>query len=38
MHDGKVVIKRELLPDGRSKLILKDPTTGDYEDRVVRRD
>jgi hypothetical protein len=30
-----VVIKRELLPDGRSKLILKDPTTGDFSDRVV---
>jgi predicted dehydrogenase len=33
--DGKVVIKRELLPDGRSKLILKDPATGDFEDRIV---
>jgi hypothetical protein len=30
--DGKVVIKRELLPDGRHKLILKDPATGDYSD------
>jgi hypothetical protein len=30
-----VVIKRELLPDGRHKLILKDPTTGDFSDRVV---
>ena len=33
--DGKTVIKRELLPDGREKLILKDETTGQYEDRVV---
>ena len=23
--DGQVVIKREILPDGRHKLILKDP-------------
>ena len=29
------VIKRELLPDGRHKLILKDPATGDFSDRVV---
>jgi hypothetical protein len=35
MHDGKVVIKRETLPDGRHKLILKDPQSGDFEDRVV---
>ena len=34
-HDGMVVIKREILPDGRHKLILKDPATGDYLDRVV---
>ena len=33
--DGKVVIKRELLPDGRSKLILKDPKSGDYSDVVT---
>jgi hypothetical protein len=30
-----VVIKRELLPDGRHTLILTDPTTGDFSDRVV---
>ncbi len=30
-----VVIKRELLPDGRFKLILKDPRSGDFSDRVV---
>ncbi len=29
------MIKRELLPDGRVKLILKDPATGDFVDRVV---
>ena len=33
--EGQVVIKREILPDGRAKLILKDPATGDYVDRVV---
>jgi predicted dehydrogenase len=33
--DGQVVIKRELLPDGRHKLILKDESTGDFSDRVV---
>ena len=35
IYDGLVVIKRELLPDGRSKLILKDPRSGDFTDRVV---
>ena len=35
MVDGKVVIKREILPDGRHKLILKDPATGDYSDVVT---
>jgi len=35
MHAGKVVIKREILPDGRHKLILKDPASGDYVDTVV---
>jgi hypothetical protein len=34
-HDGKVVVKREILPDGREKLILKDPASGDFEDVVV---
>jgi predicted dehydrogenase len=34
-YEGQVVIKRELLPDGREKLILKDPATGDFTDRVV---
>ena len=35
MHDGKVVIKRELLPDGRQKLIRKDTETGDFADVVI---
>jgi predicted dehydrogenase len=35
MFDGHVVIKREILPDGRHKLILKDTATGDFSDRVV---
>jgi predicted dehydrogenase len=34
-YDGHVVIKREVLPDGRHKLILKDPASGDFIDRVV---
>ncbi|MEA2518922.1 MAG: hypothetical protein QOF49_1002, partial [Chloroflexota bacterium] len=34
-YEGQTVIKRELLPDGRTKLILKDPATGDFTDRVV---
>ncbi|HEU4571799.1 MAG TPA: Gfo/Idh/MocA family oxidoreductase, partial [Candidatus Limnocylindrales bacterium] len=34
-YDGQVVIKRETLPDGRHKLILKDPASGDFSDRVV---
>ena len=33
--EGQTVIKRELLPDGRTKLILKDPASGDFSDRVV---
>ncbi len=35
IYEGQVVIKRELLPDGRSKLILKDPRSGDFSDRVI---
>jgi predicted dehydrogenase len=34
-YEGQVVIKREILPDGRHKLILKDEATGDFTDRVV---
>ncbi|HEX9043591.1 MAG TPA: hypothetical protein VF802_01075, partial [Candidatus Limnocylindrales bacterium] len=37
MFEGLVVIKRELLPDGREKLILKDPATGDFVDRIAGR-
>ncbi len=33
--EGHTVIKSELLPDGRRKLILKDRDSGDYVDRVV---
>jgi predicted dehydrogenase len=33
--EGQTVIKREILPDGRHKLIVKDPSTGDYRDRIV---
>jgi predicted dehydrogenase len=35
IYEGQVVIKREVLPDGREKLIVKDPSTGDYIDRIV---
>lgn len=34
MADGHIVIKRELLPDGSSKLILKHPVTGDFTERA----
>jgi predicted dehydrogenase len=34
-QDGKVVIKREILPDGRHKMILKDEQTGDYSDVIA---
>jgi hypothetical protein len=33
--EGQVVIKREVLPDGRHKLILKDPESGDFVDRII---
>ena len=35
MFEGSVIIKRETLPDGRVKLILKDPATGVCSDRVI---
>jgi predicted dehydrogenase len=35
-EDGLVVIKEEHLPDGRRKLILKDPASGAFLDRVVQ--
>ena len=34
-EDGLTVIKEEHLPDGRRKLILKDPATGEFTDRLV---
>ena len=34
-EDGLVVIKDEHLPDGRRKLILKDPTSGEFLDRTI---
>jgi len=34
-EDGMVVIKQEHLPDGRRKLIVKDPATGAITDRIV---
>jgi predicted dehydrogenase len=34
-EDGLVVIKEEHLPDGRRKLILKDPASGGFLDRVL---
>ena len=37
-YDGKVVIKREILPDGRQKLILRDPESGDFVDLVTAGD
>ena len=33
--EGHLVIKREVLPDGREKLILKDRDGGAYVDRIV---
>jgi predicted dehydrogenase len=35
LYEGHVVVKREILPDGRHKLILKDPASGSFVDRVV---
>ncbi len=35
MFEGLVVIKQETLPDGRVKMILKDPMTNEFSDRVV---
>jgi predicted dehydrogenase len=35
LFKGDTVIKREILPDGRVKLILKEAATGNYVDRVV---
>ena len=35
MYEGQVIIKQETLPDGRVKLILKDPQTQAFSDRIV---
>ena len=34
-YDGHIVIKSEILPDGRRKMILKDSNSGDFVDRIV---
>jgi hypothetical protein len=34
-YEGKTIIKQETLPDGRVKLILKDPNTQEFTDRIV---
>ncbi len=34
-YEGQVAIKRETLPEGRVKMILKNPDTGDFSDVVV---
>ena len=36
--EGQTVIKREILPDGRHKLVLKDEASGDFSDRIVAGD
>jgi predicted dehydrogenase len=36
-RDGKVVIKSERMPDGRTKLILKDKQSGEYSQQMVDR-
>ena len=33
--EGQIIIKQETLPDGRVKMILKNPTTNEFSDRVV---
>ncbi len=34
-HDGQVIIKQETMPDGKVKMILKDPASGMFSERVV---
>ncbi|MCC6162659.1 MAG: Gfo/Idh/MocA family oxidoreductase [Acidobacteria bacterium] len=34
MFEGQFVIKREVLPDGRARLILRNPATGDFSERI----
>jgi predicted dehydrogenase len=35
LWEGHTVIKREILPDGRHKLVLKEAGSGDYVERVI---
>ena len=35
LYEGKTVVKRELLPGGRAKLILNDPASGEITDVVL---
>ena len=35
VHDGNAIVKEELLPDGRRKLILSDRDTGSIFDLVT---
>jgi predicted dehydrogenase len=34
-YQGLTVIKSEVLPDGKRRMILKDPTSGEFTDRTV---
>lgn len=34
-HEGKLLIKRERMPDGRTKLILRDPETGNFSEEFA---
>ncbi len=34
-HQGQVVIKEETMPDGKVKMILKDPATGRFSETIV---
>lgn len=34
-YDGRTIIKSEVMPDGRRKMILKDEATGDFTDTIV---
>ncbi len=33
--DGQVIIKKEVMPDGRTKLILKDKETGEFSEKLT---
>ena len=34
-HEGKEILKTELLPDGRKRLIVRHPDTGETEDILL---